>query len=130
MDPLLSWNWPDRGLDIVAFDLGSFRSTLALAAASFLVSGSAAAVPFTIAGFGNSITCTRCNDGSYLADWVDTTPPVLPPGNPIGLVDPLDIVSSPLEDALIVLGALSAGDLIIYATGEDHQVDEEPGRHF
>jgi len=41
-------------------------SLFVLLASSMLLTTTANAVPLTIAGFGDSITCDTCNDGSYL----------------------------------------------------------------
>jgi lysophospholipase L1-like esterase len=67
----------------------------------------ASATSLTIAGFGDSITCTPCNDGSYLAD-------SNLPGSaaPVGVLAPSEINDSLLEDELRFLGILQPADVL------------------
>jgi lysophospholipase L1-like esterase len=79
-----------------------------LCVALLTIAGRASAQDLVVAGFGNSITCTVCNDGSYLAD-------SNLPGSaaPVGVLDPSEIVGSWLDDELRALGVLQPADALI-----------------
>jgi lysophospholipase L1-like esterase len=77
-----------------------------LCAGLLTIAGRATAQDLIVAGFGDSITCSVCNDGSYLAD------SNLPASAaPVGILDPSEIVGSWLEDELRALGVLQPADV-------------------